>query len=280
MDTQGSPSSYGQADAAKALPVRAPDAHKRKAVLLLVAGSSQYLGAALLCARAAYRSGAGLVRLALPPDLAPAAMQALPEMVVHGLASNPLAQLLELAVGANAAVVGPGLGRSEETQALVGALWRGLQVPSVFDADGLHLLRPSPAAAPRILTPHEGELLGLMGPQGLDAGRPAAVLALARSFQCVALLKGPGTLVARPDGRMSINSTGSPVLASAGTGDVLSGLIGALLAQGAGAFDAACLGAWIHGRAGDRWALANAGRGLMASDLADGLPAVLREIGA
>lgn len=280
METQGSPSTYGQADAAKALPVRAPDTHKRKAVLLLVAGSTQYLGAALLCARAAYRSGAGLVRLALPAALAPGAMQALPEVVVHSLAPHPLAQLLELANGANAAVVGPGLGRLEETRTLVAALWSGLPVPAVFDADALHGLRPSAFAAPRILTPHEGELIGLMGPLGLDAGRPAAALALARAFRAVALLKGPGTLVARPDGPISINSSGSSVLASAGTGDVLSGLIGALLAQGSDAYDAARMGAWIHGRAGDRWAGANAGRGLLASDLADGLPAVLREIGA
>jgi hydroxyethylthiazole kinase-like uncharacterized protein yjeF len=280
MDTQGSPSSFGQADAAKALPVRAPDAHKRKAVLLLVAGSTQYLGAALLCARAAYRSGAGLVRLALPSALAPAAMQALPELVVHSLSEDPLAQLLELSHGAHAAVVGPGLGRSDGTQALAAALWSGLPVPTVFDADGLHGLRPAAFAAPRVLTPHEGELLGLMGPRGLDAGRPAAALALAEAFQSVALLKGPGTLVARPDGRVSVNSTGSAVLASAGTGDVLSGLIGALMAQGADAYDAARLGAWVHGRAGDRWASANAGRGLLAGDLADGLPAVLHEIGA
>ncbi|HXC64361.1 MAG TPA: NAD(P)H-hydrate dehydratase [bacterium] len=280
MDTQGSPSSYGQADAAEALPVRAPDAHKRKAVLLLVAGSTQYLGAALLCARAAYRSGAGMVRLALPAALAQAAMQALPEAVVHGLVAQPLDQLMELAGGANAAVVGPGLGRSEETRALVAALWSALPVPAVFDADALHGLRPAAHAAPRIMTPHEGEFIGLMGPTGLDAGRPAAALALARSFQAVALLKGPGTLVARPDGALSINTSGSSVLASAGTGDVLSGLIGALLAQGAEAYDAARLGAWIHGRAGDRWAAANAGRGLLAGDLADGLPAVLHEIGA
>jgi len=140
-------------------------------------------------------------------------------------------------------------------------------------------LGDAPGAA-RLLTPHEGEFKALMGASSLEQGRTSAARALAAAAHAVALLKGPATLVARPDGELSINTSGSAVLATAGTGDVLSGLVGALLAQGMEAFNAASLGAWIHGRAGDRWAAQQAGRGLLAGDLADGLPGVLHEIGA
>ncbi|HTB33683.1 MAG TPA: NAD(P)H-hydrate dehydratase, partial [bacterium] len=278
---------FDQAEAAAALPPRPYDAHKKQAAVLVVAGSKAYLGAALLCARAAYRGGAGIVRLALPEALAQTAVAALPEAVILALPGADclgqagLETLLTAAKDCGAMVVGPGLGRAASTQALVRALWRTAPLPALFDADALHALALGDApAGPRVLTPHEGELKALLGPAALESGRPAAARALASAASAVALLKGPATLVAGPDGALSINTSGSAALASAGTGDVLSGLIGALLAQGAAAFDAASLGAWIHGRAGDRWAAQNAGRGLLASDLADGLPAALQEIGA
>ena len=278
---------FDHAAAAAALPPRPFDAHKKQACLLIVAGSQEYLGAALLCARAAYRGGAGLVRLALPQALAQTAVAALPEAVVlalpeaGSLGEPSLDALLATLKDSEALVVGPGLGRAPSTQALVRALWRQAARPALFDADALHALAlgENPGGA-RVLTPHEGELKALLGPQALGNGRPAAARALAAAAGAVALLKGPATLVARPDGGLSINTSGSAVLASAGTGDVLSGLIGALLAQGQQAFDAASLGAWVHGRSGDRWAALNAGRGLLAGDLADGLPAALHEIGA
>jgi NAD(P)H-hydrate epimerase len=206
-------------------------------------------------------------------------VQGLPEEDALGEAS--LGALLAWARDSDAMVVGPGLGRTESTQAMVRDLWRGAALPSLFDADALHALAlGEKPAGPRVLTPHEGELKAMMGARALEGGRPAAVGALARAAEGVALLKGPATLVARPDGRLSINCGGSAVLASAGTGDVLSGLIGALLSQGVESFDAASLGAWIHGRAGDRWAAQNAGRGLLAGDLADGIPSAMHEIGA
>jgi hydroxyethylthiazole kinase-like uncharacterized protein yjeF len=278
---------FDRGEAAAALPPRPVDAHKKQASLLVVAGSQAYLGAALLCARAAYRGGAGMVRLALPEALAQAAVAALPEAVVLALPETgapgeaSLDALLAAARDSDALVVGPGLGRAPSTQALVRGLWTRAALPALFDADALHALALAQApGGPRVLTPHEGEFKALMGPLSLDQGRPAAARALASAASAVALLKGPATLVARPDGAWSINTTGSAVLASAGTGDVLSGLIGALLAQGLEPFDAASLGAWVHGRAGDRWAAANAGRGLLAGDLADGLPAAMHEIGA
>jgi hydroxyethylthiazole kinase-like uncharacterized protein yjeF len=268
------------------LPPRAAATHKKKAVVLLVAGSSQYLGAALLCARGAYRAGAGLVRLVLPEPLAPWAMQSLPELVVHGLGPGPLgldqaAAIQALASDAQAIAVGPGLGRDPGTQKLVARLWRSLPQPAVFDADALFALDMDQApGGPRVLTPHEGELKKLLGPEALAQGRQEAALNLARRGRCVGLLKGPETLVATAEGALSVNTTGSPVLATAGTGDVLAGAIAGLLAQGAKPYDAACLGAWIHGRAGDLWAGRHGQRGLLAGDLADGLPDALKSIGA
>ena len=273
--------------ARQSLPARRVDAHKKQARLLIVAGSVDYLGAALLCARAGYRGGAGLVRLALPQALAVAAASALPEVVVLGLPceggldEGALAAVLAAAADSDALVVGPGLGRRAGTQALVRALWAQAALPALFDADALHALDLGQApGGPRVLTPHEGELKALLGPSALDAGRPAAARALAKAAHAVALLKGPSTLVARPDGGLSINTTGNPALASAGTGDVLSGLIGALLAQGAPPFEAAGLGAWLHGAAADAWARDNAGRGLLASDLIERLPQALALAGA
>jgi NAD(P)H-hydrate epimerase len=277
---------FDQAAARAVLPARAESQHKKRAVVLLVAGSAQYLGAALLCARGAYRTGAGMVRLVLPEPLAVGAMAAFPELVVHGLGSSPflgpgqVSEVEALAAQAHALVVGPGLGREPETRALIQRLWSHTPQTAVFDADALASLdleqRPGGA---RVLTPHEGELVALLGPQALQAGRPSAARLLALKSHSVALLKGPATLVARPDATLSVNTTGSPVLATAGSGDVLAGCIAALIAQGADPYDAACVGAWIHGWAGEHWASEHAHRGLLASDLADLLPLALAQIG-
>ena len=279
--------SFDLTAAEKALPARPIHIHKKQAVVLLVAGCAQYLGAALLCARGTYRSGAGLVRLALPTPLANTAMAAFPEIVVHGMgygASLTLEQanaIEALALGAHAVVVGPGLGRDWGTQALVQWLWEHLSQPAVFDADALvHLDFSKTPGGPRVLTPHEGELIKLLGADALAKGRPAAARKLAAASRSIALLKGNATLVASPDGTLSVNTTGTAVLATAGTGDVLSGAIAALIAQGAGTYDAACLGAWAHGWAGEKWAKEHAGRGLLASDLADLLPTALAQAGA
>ena len=287
VETESTLRAFDLDEARAALPLRRGDAHKKQARLLIVAGSVDYLGAALLCAKAAYRGGAGLVRLALPRSLALAAVSALPEAVVLGLPAEDALDdsqrdaLLGALAESDALVVGPGLGRRPGTQDLVRALWRETALPALFDADALHALRlAQPAGAVRVLTPHAGELKALMGPGALADGRCAAALALARATGAVALLKGPATLVARPDGQLSINVTGSAVLASAGTGDVLSGLIGALLAQAAAAHQAAGLGAWAHGAAADAWARENAGRGLLASDLLERLPQALALAGA
>jgi ADP-dependent NAD(P)H-hydrate dehydratase/NAD(P)H-hydrate epimerase len=273
---------FGAAQARAALPPRLADAHKHQSRLLLVAGSPAYLGAALLCARAAYRGGAGYVQVALPAELAASAALGLPEAVIAGLQGpEQLDTVLGLAAKAKAVVVGPGLGREPGTLALAAALWGRLPQCALFDADALAALEPGiPTAGPRILTPHAGELKRLLGPQALEQGREPAVHALAKAYGAIALLKGPGTLVATPQGRCARCASGTPALASAGTGDVLSGLIGALLAQGAPPFEAAALGAWLHGRSAELWAADNAQRGLLASDLIEHFPRALAEAGA
>ena len=278
---------FDKAAATAALPARDRATHKKKASVLIIAGSAQYLGASLLCGRAAYRSGAGLVHLALPGPLALSAMAALPELVVHGLGKGAqldhshLKAIHGLAAPVQAVAVGPGLGRAPGTQRLVRSLWKSLPKRSVFDADALAALdlKIEPGAE-RVLTPHEGELALLLGDQALALGRPTAARSLASLGHCVAVLKGPGTLVANLNGALSLNSTGSSVLATAGTGDVLTGAIAALMAQGASPYDAARLGVWAHGIAAELWARDHAGRGLLASDLADGLPGAFALAGA
>ncbi len=279
---------YDDSRARASVPARAADTHKKKAVVVIVAGSAQYLGAALLCARAAYRGGAGLVKLVLPVDLRVAAQTALPEAVVLGVGSakddcldESAAQAIQDAVtDAQAIIVGPGLGRAPKTQALIRKLYASLDLPMVVDADAFSVLDPAAlrVAAPRVLTPHDGEMAHLLGADGasrLGQDRVAEARALAQSAQVTLLLKGPGSLVCDPAGELTINATGGPVLASAGTGDVLAGLVGALLAQGSTPADAARLGAWLHGRTADVWAARGGDRGVLASDLAEMIPMAL-----
>lgn len=279
---------YDESRARASVPGRAGDAHKKSAVVLVVAGSAQYLGAALLCARAAYRGGAGLVRLALPLSARQAAQTALPEAVVLGLGAagadalgeDSADAILAAASDAHAVVLGPGLGLAAPTQALVRKLYQSLKLPCVVDADALSALdlKALKVAAPRLLTPHDGEMARLLGDKGaerLGLDRVAEARALASRGQLNLLLKGPGTLVCDAAGDLTLNATGSPALASAGSGDALAGLIGALMAQGLEPSEAGRLGAWLHGRSGELWAARAGDRGALASDLSDLIPFAL-----
>jgi NAD(P)H-hydrate epimerase len=178
-----------------------------------------------------------------------------------------------------AVVVGPGLGRDDATRVAVRALLAEADVPTVLDADGLvalaGALEPSARRRPAdtVLTPHDGEYEQLVGERpGPD--RIAAARRLAQASGSIALLKGSTTVVAHPDGRVRISTTGAPRLATAGTGDVLSGLIGALLARGVPSLEGAAAGAWLHGRA----ARLGPAEGLVAGDLPDLLPTALAEV--
>lgn len=274
------------------LPRRSPDAHKGNfGRILIVAGSRGMSGAAVLCAGAALRGGAGLVRVAVP-DVAlplvavgnPCAMTVgLPHDNEGRLAAVAETPLLQLAEWSDVIVMGPGLGQGTAIQALVAAFVTRTTCPLVLDADALNGLQGQTQVlkgrtVPPILTPHPGEfgrISGAIVPQD-DAGRQEAAVRFAREHEVIVLLKGRGTVVT--DGtRVHVNSTGNPGMATAGSGDVLSGLIGALLGQHLTPFEAAQLGAYLHGLAGDHARDRVGEVSLIATDLIDALPRAFRE---
>ncbi|MBA1202869.1 NAD(P)H-hydrate dehydratase [Pseudomonas capeferrum] len=256
------------------LPPRHPDAHKGDfGHVLVVGGDLGTGGAVLLSAEAALRCGAGLVSLATRPEHVGAALTRLPETMCLGVSSaNQLMGVLERA---SVLVVGPGLGQAAWGRSLLSAV-ANAHLPQVWDADALNLLARTPLALPSgsILTPHPGEAARLLGvsTEAVQADRPGAARKLARKYASVCVLKGAGTLVADPDGQLALCSRGHPAMAGAGLGDVLTGVLAALLAQGLEAGAAARLGVWLHACAGER--LGPRGRGLAASDL---IP-VIREL--
>jgi NAD(P)H-hydrate epimerase len=268
------------------VPRRDAGAHKRNVgTLLVIAGSQDYPGAAYLASLAGFKAGAGMLHCAVPAAPADVLRRGLPEALVHALGGPHLSMaelpaLLALAGQCQAAVVGPGFGRDSETLDLARALWRELAIPAVFDADALFALAglpPLPSLAPRVITPHSGEMRRLMAP-GADpeADRPAAALGQAKARGCVVVLKGPRTLVAGPEGSLFIDSLGGPELATAGTGDVLAGLLGSLMAQGLSPLDAGRLAVYTHSLAGETQAGAEGL--LLASELCSALPRAMKQV--
>ena len=252
-------------------------AHKGQFGHLLVVGGDRGLGgAALLAAESALRGGAGLVSLATRPEHVMAALARRPEVMCAGVSSAN--QLLALADRADVLVAGPGLGQDAWGRSLLSVV-AGLESLQVWDADALNLLAGGHVRLPAgcVITPHPGEAARLLGisTDEVQADRPRAVLALAQKFDAVVLLKGAGSLVATPDGRLALCDRGHPAMAGAGLGDVLAGLIGALLAQGMDAYAATCLAVWLHACAGE--SLARGGRGLAASDLIPTIRQLLEE---
>jgi NAD(P)H-hydrate epimerase len=253
--------------------------HKWNAALYVLAGSPGMLGAAALCAGAALRAGSGMVRLGSPG--APPGAVAVTEAVARPLSVDRFADaVLEECGRCRALVVGPGLGNAEGLAAEVAKIVAASPVPVVLDADGLNALAPlsstgalAGAGSPVILTPHDGEYARLVGhPPGTD--RIAAARHLAALAHAVVLLKGPTTVVASPEGEVMLVTSGSARLATAGTGDVLSGIIGAFVARGVDPFRAAGLAAHVHGAA----AATAPSEGLVASDLLELLPPLLSRL--
>jgi NAD(P)H-hydrate epimerase len=273
------------------LPKRRLDGHKGTfGWVLIAAGSDRYWGAPALAGRAAYRTGAGLVALAAPGSIRAALATQLPE-ATYPLISEPdvlgadAAQaILASLTTYQALLVGPGLhdARPFMKALLAGDEQRALP-PLVIDADGLNLLAEIPDWAERlpsstVLTPHPGEMARLMGVAlGQVKARERVDLAReqAAEWKCVVLLKGAYTVVAAPDGRCAILPFANPVLATAGSGDVLSGVIVALLGQGLSAFEAAVLGGYLHAAAGEEAGLQ---AGLLAGEIADLLPGVISRL--
>jgi ADP-dependent NAD(P)H-hydrate dehydratase / NAD(P)H-hydrate epimerase len=267
------------ADVAAWVPARAVDAHKWRSSVLVVAGAPGMTGAAHLVASAAQRAGAGMVRLATPgvvdDSLRPTEAVGL-AVPVAGWDSA----VLEAAERAGALAIGPGLGPAAPAAAAVRRVVGEADRPVVVDGDGLTALGGDAREVlarrlqPAVLTPHDGEAERLLGRRpGPD--RLAEARALAAGTGAIVLLKGATTVVADPDGRALFVTTGDERLATAGTGDVLTGTIAALLALGTPALEAAGSGAWLHGRA----AAHGPRRGLVASDVVANLPAALAEVG-
>jgi NAD(P)H-hydrate epimerase len=234
--------------------------------VLVVGGSPGMSGAVCLAAEAAFRADAGYVAVATHAETLPVVEARVLEAV-----KAPLEEVDRLAQRATAVAVGPGLGRGDEQRTLVRRLLRELEVPAVVDADALFGLEPDDWSAPRVLTPHSGELARLLDREDVDEHRLDAVQAAAERFGCIVLLKGADTLVAAPGDGVLVSDSGTPALATGGTGDVLTGIVAAFLAKGLDAPLAAAAAAFAHGRA----AQLGPERGLVASDLVDALPDVL-----
>ena len=288
--------------AAKALlPQRAPDAHKgTNGTLLIVAGSARYPGAAILAANGAYRAGAGLVTVAAPSSLYPAMIAAAPEATWlplpdddHPGAIGPsaLPLLREAAASASALAIGCGLGLADVTGQLVHQLLADdalAHLPGiVVDADALNHLAAGDrlgdgwsAAAPLIFTPHPGEMARLTDRSNDDVQSARLDLARdsAREWSATVVLKGANTIIAAPDGRARVSEIAQPALATAGTGDVLTGAIGALLAQGLPPYEAATLAVYLHAEAGNRAARARGTIGVTATDAAEHLATASRSL--
>ena len=259
------------------LPGRNPSAHKGQfGHVLLVGGDRGFGGSITLSAHAALRCGAGLVSLATRPEHVAAALVRVPEVMALGVLSAN--QLMGVLAQATVLVVGPGLGQAPWGRSLLSAAAQA-KMPQVWDADALNLLSNAGVelAPGSVITPHPGEAARLLGisTEQVQADRPAAVRALVKKYSVVCVLKGAGTLVAGLSGQLAICNQGHPAMATAGLGDVLAGVIGALLAQGMSAFEAACLAVWLHARAGEQQG--QLGRGLAASDLIPAIRQLLEE---
>ena len=283
-------------DVAGALPRRDPNAHKGTyGHVLVLAGSPGKTGAAAMCAFSALRIGAGLVTLALPESLNDA-MEAkltevmtepLPETGERTVAFAALERVLELVKGKRVVAIGPGLSIHPETAELVQAVMQAVKAQIVVDADGINALGPNlemlrNAALPPILTPHPGELARLLGIDRDEIVRNRIPIAqkVATSFGVHLVLKGARTLIADPDGRVAVNMTGNAGMATGGTGDVLTGLIAGLLAQGVNADLATRTGVYLHGLAGDLAADAIGQEAMVASDLMAQIPEAIRQLKA
>ena len=285
----------GPAGVAASFPDRPRAAHKGTfGHVLVIAGSRGKGGAARMTALAALRAGSGLVTAAVPLSLQGRLVSEAMEVMTEGLEETPegslsyaaLPRLLGLLKDKSAVALGPGLTTHPETKRLVRVLARRIRVPLVLDADGLNAFEGDThglaGRRPLILTPHPGEMARLTGVRvgEVQSDRPRSASTLARRLRCHVVLKGHRTLVARPDGRMGVNATGNPGMATGGSGDVLCGILAGLLAQGLEAGTAARAAVYLHGLAGDIAADRVGEAPLLARDLIADFPRALRRVRA
>ena len=276
----------------KLLPPRSQDAHKGiMGHVFILAGSLGLTGASVLSALGALRSGAGLVTLGIPKSLnaivavklTEAMTLPLPETSRQTLSLKAEREILNFSKRVNVVALGPGLSRNKATVDLIKHLIKKINVPLVIDADGINALSGEPKIllqrkAATIITPHPGEMSRLINfsIEGIQANRRQIAKKVASQFKTVVILKGRNTVVAAPEGETFINPTGGAGMASGGMGDVLTGVVASFLAQGLSPMSASKLAAYVHGLAAD-WLVKEKGlRGIIASDVVDKLPLVLK----
>ena len=275
---------------------RSPDAHKGDfGHILMLAGSARFSGAAVLCAQAAYRCGAGLVTLGIPKSLNTAIIKIkpkeamtlpLPETKEGTLSSGAFKQVKYFSKNIDVVVIGPGLTQNKSTQAFARKVISGINKPMVIDADGLNALAghlkilrtPHSAVRTRVLTPHPGEMSRLLGVsvKKVQSSRKETAINFAKDYKVTLALKGHNTVVADYNGSLYVNKTGNPGMATAGSGDVLTGIIAAFLGQGLDAFSAAKFAVYLHGLAGDLAAKEKTQTSLIASDIIDKIPKAIK----
>ncbi|MBE9502924.1 MAG: NAD(P)H-hydrate dehydratase [Proteobacteria bacterium] len=261
--------------------------------LLIVAGSTGKSGAAVMTARAAMRSGAGLVTVAAPSGINSILEMKLTEVMTEPLSgkdeafldSSVIEGVMALLDRKASIIIGPGLSRREETGKMVREVMSRLKIPALLDADALWHLSDEKdiikkAASPLILTPHPGEMAQLLGISSKEVQEDRILVArkFATHYNCYLVLKGARTLVGTPDGEVFINQIGNPGMATAGTGDVLSGMIGSFLGQGYSPLEACLAGVYLHGQAGDLAANEKGEAGLIATDIIEKIPEVINKI--
>lgn len=270
----------------KTLPQRAPDAHKGNfGKILLLCGSRGYTGAPTFAALGALRVGAGLVYLAVPESIYSIEAVKLNEPIVIPLADekgqyavSAMPDILNLLIGKDAVLIGPGMGNSESTEKITCEVLRSYSGPVVLDADGINVMCKHKdilreRTAPTILTPHPGEFVRIFGKEIEE--RIDSSVQLASDLHCIVLLKGQHTIIT--DGiTVYRNLTGNPGMATGGSGDILAGMITALIGQGIDPLKAAAIGAWLHGAAGDICAEKMGQYGMLPSDMLDVLPRLLK----
>ena len=270
------------------MPRRDPAGHKGTfGKVYLLGGSVGYTGAPVLCAAAAERSGCGLVLLGVPESVWPAAAvkcwgampHPLPERDGR-LSPDAEEEIRRRAAGCDAVAIGCGMGRGEESDLLLRRLLT-VEKPLVLDADGINALEGHIDTLPRrscatVLTPHDGELARIGG--DMTAPRESSAAAFAAAHGVYLVRKGHRTLAAAPDGRLAVNTTGNDGMAKGGSGDILTGLLTGLLAQGTEPFAACCAAVWLHGRAGDLAAEKKGRRGMTPPDIIEMLPYALKEV--
>lgn len=276
---------------------RRPDSHKGDyGHVFVLAGSAGLTGAAYLTSQAALLSGSGLVTLGIPKSLNPVMARKLTEVMTRplpetkdqSLSAKAFSEISAFCAKANVLAIGPGLSQNKETQALIRKVITRIRLPRVIDADGLNalaghsslLLRTKNRELITVLTPHTGEIARLISKSVafVQKNRKRLAKEFAKKYNVALVLKGHRTIVADPKGRIYINKTGNPGMASGGVGDVLTGIIASFIGQGLSGFDAAKLGVYIHGLAGDLAAREKGELSLIARDLLNKLPDVLKNI--